>query len=85
MTARRAKLAYKKIGPDLVQKVATTYARYVETPNATNKKNYLTWRLRIHLRCNTFMRRELQAVNEHFNLGLDDTDAGQLMWDFVEG
>lgn len=76
------KASYNKIGPDLVQAVARTYEKWLEEPTPANKKKYLTWRLRIHLRCNSFMRPELEVVNEHFNLGLNDKDAGQLMWDF---
>lgn len=79
------KASYKKIGPDLVQAVANTYSKWLESPTPANKKKYLTWRLRIHLRCNTFLRRELEVVNEHFHLGLNDEEAGQLMWDFEEG
>jgi hypothetical protein len=79
------KTAYKKIGPDLVQAVISTYQKWSESPTAPNKKKYLTWRLRIHLRCNRFLRRELEVVNEHFHLGLNDEAAGQLMWDFEEG
>ena len=77
--------AYKKIGPDLIQAVANTYLKYQEQPSPANKKRYLTWRLRIHLRCNQRMKAELISANEHFNLGLNDRDAGQLMWDFEEG
>ena len=77
--------AYKKIGPDLVQAVANTYQKYQEQPSPANKKKYLTWRLRIHLRCNVFLKNELKVVNEHFHLGLDDQDVGQVMWDFEEG
>jgi hypothetical protein len=74
--------SYKKIGPDLVQAVANTYLKYQETPSAANKKLYLTWRLRVHLRCNEYLKAELHAVNEHFHLGLDDDEVGQVMWDF---
>ena len=79
------KACYKVIGPDLVQAVANTYEKWLESPTPANKKKYLTWRLRIHLPCNTFLRKQLEVVNEHFHLGLNDDEVGQLMWDFEEG
>lgn len=85
MRINTPKSAYKKIGPDLVQAVANTYEKWLESPTAANKKKYLTWRLRIHLRCNVFLRRQLEIVNEHFHLGLNDDEAGPLMWDYEEG
>lgn len=82
MTAITPKYCFNKIGPELIQKVAKEYGKYSEAPTAKAKKDYLTWRLRIHLRCNAYMRTELEIVNEHFNLGLNDTDPGPLMWDY---
>lgn len=82
MRARTARDCFEKIGPQLVQAVANTYSQYLESPTEKNQRLYLTWRLRIHLRCNTFMRRDLEIVNEHFNLGLNDDEAGKLMWDY---
>jgi hypothetical protein len=79
------RIAYKKIGPDLVQKVAKEYQKFVESPTSANKKSYLTWRLRIHLRCNLWLKPELYAANKEYNLGLDDKEAGTLMWDFEQG
>jgi hypothetical protein len=72
----------KKIGPDLVQKVALQYQKYQESPSPKTRKDYLTWRLRIHLRCNVFMQRPLEIVNEAFELGLNDEEAGPLMWEY---
>ena len=77
--------AYKKIGPDLVSKVAAEYAKYLEKPTPTTRKSYLTWRLRVHLRCNGFLKAQLEAVNESFNLGLNDDEAGPLMWEYEKG
>ncbi len=85
MRINKAKASYNKIGPNLVQAVANTYEKWLESPTPANKKKYMTWRLRIHLRCNAFLRSELEIVNEHFNLGLNDEEAGRLMWDFEEG
>ena len=73
---------FKKIGPDLIQKVASEYQNYTENPTSKTRKSYLTWRLRIHLRCNRFMKTELEVANDHFNLGLNDKGAGELMWDY---
>jgi|694.fasta_scaffold58696_3 hypothetical protein len=85
MKINTPKSAYKRIGPDLVQAVANTYEKWLESPTAANRKKYLTWRLRIHLRCNVFLRQPLEIVNEHFHLGLNDEEAGPLMWDYEEG
>ena len=85
MPVNTPKACYKLIGPDLVQAVANTYEKWLESPTPANKKKYLTWRLRIHLRCNIYYREQLEIVNENFHLGLNDDTPGQLMWDFKEG
>lgn len=82
MTKITPRSCFEKIGPELVRKVASEYQKFNESPTAKAKKDYLTWRLRIHLRCNTYLRNELEIVNEFFNLGLNDPDPGPLMWDY---
>ena len=79
------RVAYKKIGPDLVQKVASEYEKFIKLPNLANQKSYLLWRLRIHLRCNLWLKPELYAVNKEYGLGLNDKEVGILMWDFEQG
>lgn len=85
MRSRTPKDCFEKIGPGLVQAVANSYAAYLEKPNKATRQKYLTWRLRIHLRCNKFLLSDLQMANEAFNLGLDDDEVGVVMWDFEEG
>ena len=80
-----ADLAWKKIGPDLVTKVRTSYEKYKQKPNASTRKTYLTWRLRVHLRCNQAMKDELELVDEAYNLGLYDEEAGPLYWEITRG
>lgn len=74
-------VAWKKIGPDLVTLVSNAYKKYQEKPNQSTRKSYLTWRLRVHLRCNDRMRKELEMVDEEYNLGLYDEEAGPLYWE----
>ena len=76
------KVSYNKIGPALVEAVRNTYANYLEKPTPVTRRAYLKWRLRAHLRCNVFMKPELVAVNEYFELGLNDDEVGELMWEF---
>ena len=77
--------AWKKIGPDLVTLVRNAYNKYKEKPNPSTRKSYLTWRLRVHLRCNERMREELELVNQTYELGLYDEEAGPLYWDIERG
>lgn len=85
MRTRTAKDCFEKIGPGLVQAVANTYAAYLEKPTKASRQKYMTWRLRIHLRCNRFLKHDLEIANERFNLGLNDDEVGVTMWDFEEG
>lgn len=77
--------AWKKIGPDLVTLVKNAYEKYQEKPTASSRKSYLTWRLRVHLRCNERMREELELVNETYGLGLYDEEVGPTYWDIERG
>jgi hypothetical protein len=85
MKPRTPKDCFEKIGPGLIQAVANSYTAYLKKPDETTRKKYLTWRLRIHLRCNKFLMSDLLTANEYFNLGLDDKDVGAVMWDYAEG
>ena len=78
-------LAWKKIGPDLVTLVRNAYEKYKQKPNPSTRKSYLTWRLRVHLRCNETMKDELELVDETYNLGLYDEEAGPLYWEVKRG
>jgi hypothetical protein len=77
--------AWKKVGPDLVTMVKNSYAKYKEKPNSSTRTSYLTWRLRVHLRCNAKMREELELVNKEYELGLYDEEAGPLYWEVERG
>jgi hypothetical protein len=77
--------AWKKVGPNLVTLVKNAYAKYKEKPNPSTRKSYLTWRLRVHLRCNAKMREELEMVNKEYELGLYDEEAGPLYWEVERG
>lgn len=78
-------LAWKRIGHDLVSTVQQAYQKYKENPNAANRKRYMVWRLRIHLKCNERYVKELTIVDDEYNLGLFDSDAGPLLWDIERG
>ena len=80
-----SRASYKKVGPDLVQKVAKTYQQFLDNPNSKTRNSYLIWRLRIHLRCNSYMKEELEVLNDNFQLGLNDEEAGPLMWEYERG
>lgn len=85
MRALTPDVAWKKIGPDLVTLVKNAYDKYKEKPNPSTRKSYMTWRLRVHLRCNERMREELEMVNEAYGLGLYDEEAGPTYWDVERG
>lgn len=85
MRAKTADVAWKKIGPDLVTTVRNAYEKYKENPNPSTRKSYMTWRLRVHLRCNEKMREELELVDREYNLGLHDEEAGPTYWEVERG
>ena len=74
------KAAYHRIGPGLIDAVSSAYTAYQESPSMAKKTNYLRWRLRVHLRCNNRFRNELKVADDHFGLGLSDSDVGLTMW-----
>lgn len=76
--------AWKKIGPDLVTITRNAYAAWKENPNKKTREAYMKWRLRIHLRSN-HERELLEMVNEEYDLGLYDEEAGDLYWDVTRG
>jgi hypothetical protein len=69
-----------KVGIGIVQTVERYYQKYLEKPNETNAKAYLTWRLRLHRRMNND-KETLDAINEARGLGLMDDRPGKTCWD----
>jgi len=72
----------ERLGVALVEAVRSTYEIYLEDPkNPKKAENYRKWRLRLHMRAHN-NRDQLELISEYRNLGLNDTDPGELCWDY---
>lgn len=69
-----------KAGVGMINALENWYSQYKTKATVRNKREYLTWRLRLHLRHNgdpAF----LEQLDETFNIGLHDEEIGATMWD----
>ena len=76
-TAGRLKM---KAGVGLIDAMESWYKVWQTKQTPRSKREYLTWRLRLHLRHNgdpDF----LDELDAFFNIGLRDEEIGELMWD----
>lgn len=77
---RKAGALKMKAGSGLIDALENWYAQYKTKVTDRNKREYLTWRLRLHLRHNGDQA-FLKELDETFDIGLYDSDIGPLMWD----
>lgn len=71
-------------GIGLVDAVANRYAAWLKTGSAKTRKEYMLWRLRLHLKHN-IDQEFLHELNEMFELGLNDDEVGPTYWDIEPG
>jgi len=69
-----------KAGVGMIDALENWYAAYQLKATPRNKREYLTWRLRLHLRWNDDIE-FLQQLDETFNIGLTDEEIGKTLWD----
>ncbi len=69
-----------KAGVGLIDALESWYTAYQKKDTPRNRREYLTWRLRLHLRWNNDIE-FLQELDEVFNIGLTDEEVGKTMWE----
>ena len=69
-----------RAGTNLIGAIESYYAAWQAKPTDANRKEYMLWRLRLHLKWNSNPE-FLEELNEAFNLGLKDDEVGELYWD----
>ncbi len=77
---RRAGKLKMKAGVGLIDALESWYKAYQTKETPRNKREYLTWRLRLHLRFNGDVE-FLQELDEVFDIGLTDENVGETLWD----
>jgi len=77
---RRAGQIRMKVGSGMVEALETWYGLWKEKPTARNQREYMLWRLRVHLRHNGHPE-ILEELNEYFDVGLFDEKVGKTYWD----
>ena len=77
---RRAGKLKMRAGIALVDALERWYAEWNLKHTPRNKREYLLWRLRLHLKHNSDPE-FLQELNEYFNLGLNDEEVGPTNWE----
>lgn len=69
-----------KAGVGMINALENWYAQYKTKATVRNKREYLIWRLRLHLRHNDHPE-FLELLDETFDIGLHDDEVGATMWE----
>ena len=69
-------------GVGLVEALENWYAAYQTKKTDRNRREYMTWRLRIHLKFNGSPE-FLEELDETFNIGLHDEEVGKTLWEIA--
>lgn len=77
---RKAGKLKMRAGVSLVNALETWYAAWQTKHTERNRREYMLWRLRIHLKHNS-SKEFLEELNEVFDIGLFDEEVGELYWD----
>ena len=77
---RRAGKLKMRAGVGLVNALETWYGLWQTKRTERNKREYMLWRLRIHLKHNSDPE-FLKELNDVFNIGLHDEEVGPQYWD----
>lgn len=79
---RKAGKLKMRAGSGMIDALENWYAQWKTKHTDRNRREYMTWRLRLHLKHNgdpAF----LQELDEVFNIGLTDEEVGKTFWDVV--
>ena len=77
---RKAGKLKMRAGVGLVNALETWYAAWQTKRTPRNQREYMLWRLRIHLKHNSDPE-FLKELNDVFNIGLHDEEVGEQFWD----
>ena len=69
-----------KAGIGMIDALENWYSAWKTKHTERNKREFLTWRLRLHLRFNSEPE-FLEELDEYFEIGLHDDEIGPTMWD----
>jgi hypothetical protein len=67
-------------GSGLIGALESYYAQWKEKPTEGVTRDYMLWRLRLHLKWNAYPE-FLEELDETFVIGLHDTEPGETYWD----
>ena len=67
-------------GVGVIEALENWYAAYQTKKTDRNRREYMTWRLRLHLRFNNDPE-FLDELDETFAIGLRDDEVGKTMWE----
>lgn len=77
---RKAGALKMRAGVGLIDALENWYSAWQTKHTDRNRRQYLTWRLRLHLKHNADIE-FLQELDETFNIGLTDEEVGKTLWD----
>ena len=78
--SRKAGRLRMRAGSGLIGALESYYKAWQTKPTERNKREYMLWRLRIHLKWNGNPE-FLMELNETFNIGLTDSKPGPTYWE----
>ena len=79
---RRAGKLKMRAGAGMIDALENWYSLWQTKNTPRNTREYMLWRLRLHLRFNNDIE-FLQELDEVFEIGLTNEDVGKTMWDIV--
>ena len=68
-----------RAGAGLIGALESYYEQWQKKPTDRLRRDYMTWRLRLHLKWNGNPE-FLEELNEAFNIGLYDDEIGETFW-----
>ena len=77
---RRAGKLKMRAGAGMIDALENWYSLWQTKSTPRNTREYLLWRLRLHLRFNGDIE-FLQELDEVFDIGLTNEEVGKTMWD----
>ena len=79
---RRAGKLKMRAGAGMIDALENWYSVWKTKNTERNTREYMLWRLRLHLRFNNDIE-FLQELDEVFEIGLTNEDVGKTMWDIT--
>ena len=79
---RRAGKLKMRAGAGMIDALENWYSLWQTKSTPRNTREYMLWRLRLHLRFNNDIE-FLQELDEVFEIGLTNEEVGKTMWDIA--